>query len=81
MKEIGITKGCAQAEYVVPLWMFGYRLHNRTVDDYKMFGRRFDGPILLRLARIEQQRCALETDPVAFPTTLSRQFDLVLFSQ
>ena len=81
MKEIGIAEGGTEAEYVVALRMLRYRLHDRPVDDDEVLRRRLDGPRLLRLARVEEQRRTLQADPVALPAALARQLDLVLLAQ
>ena len=41
LKEIGITKGCGQAENEVPLRMLWNSLHNRPIDDDEMSRGRF----------------------------------------
>lgn len=45
-----------------------------------MLGRRLNAATLARIARIEQQRGALQAHPVALPATLASQLDLMLLT-
>ncbi|KYN10244.1 hypothetical protein ALC57_17618 [Trachymyrmex cornetzi] len=47
LEQIGVPKCGAQAKYVIFLWMFGNRLHDRTVDDDQVFRCCLHGPTLL----------------------------------
>jgi len=80
LEEIGIAERRAQTEDVVALGMLGYRLHNCTIHDNQVLGRRLHTPALPGVARIEEQRGALQAHPVALPAPLSGQLDLVLLA-
>lgn len=80
LEEIGIAERRAQTEDVVALGMLGYRLHNCTVHDNQVLGRRLHAPALAGVAGIEEQRGALKAHPVALPAPLPGQLDLVLLA-
>lgn len=61
--------------------MFGYGLHDGTVDDDEMFGRCLDVASLARIARVEEQRRPLEANPVAAPSALPGQLHLMFLTQ
>lgn len=61
--------------------MLGDGLHDGAVHDDEMLGRRLHGAALARVARVEQERRALQTYPVALPAALPRQLNLVLLTQ
>lgn len=52
--------------------MFRDGLHNGAIDDDEMFGRGLDGAALARVARVEEQRRALQAHPVALPAAFAR---------
>lgn len=81
LEEIGVPEGGGEAENVVSLGVLGDGLHDGAVDDDEVLGRRLDGASLARVARVEEQRGALEAHPVALPAALPRQLDLVLLAQ
>lgn len=80
LEEIGIAERRTQTEDVVALGMLRYRLHNCTIHDNQVLGRRLHTPALPGIARIEEQRGALQAHPVALPAPLSCQLDLVLLA-
>lgn len=61
--------------------MFWYRLHYCTIDDNKMLGCCFHCSALVRITRIKQKCRTLETNPIAFPASFPRQFNLMLLAQ
>ena len=81
LEQVGVTERRAQAEDVVPLGVFGDGLHDGPVHDDEVFGRRLHRAALARIARVEQQRRALQAHPVALPAALPRQLDLVFLPQ
>ena len=56
-------------------------LHDGSVHDDEVLGGGLDGAAFARVARVEEQRGALEAHPVALPAPLARQLDLVLLPQ
>jgi len=81
LKQIGVSERGAQTEYVIPLGVFGNRLHNRSVNDNQMFRCRLHGSALLGIAGVEKKRGTLQADPVSLPASLPSQFDLMLLTQ
>ena len=81
LEEVGVAEGGAETEDEVALRMLGYGLHDGAIDDDEVFGRRFDVAAVARVARVEEERGALEADPVAAPAALPRQLHLVLLAQ
>lgn len=81
LEKVGVSERRRQAENVVSFGMFRNGLHNGSIDDDQVFGSRLDGSSFSRVAGIKQQRRALQTDPIAFPTAFAGQFHLVLFPQ
>ena len=81
LKEVGVAEGGAQAEDEVALRVLRNGLHDGAVDDDEVFGRRLHVAPVAGVARVEEQRGALEADPVAAPAALPRQLHLVLFPQ
>lgn len=61
--------------------MFRYWLHDRSIDDYQMFGRRFHRSAFPRITRIEEQGSSFQAHPVTFPSSLSGQFNLMFLTQ
>ena len=73
LKEVGVAEGGAEAEDEVALGVFGNGLHDGAVDDDEVLGRRLDvAAVEARVARVEEQRRALQADPVAAPAALPR---------
>ena len=56
--------------------MFRNGLHDGSVHDDQVLGGGLDGPALLRVARVEEQRRALQADPVALPAPLASELNL-----
>lgn len=81
LEQIRIAECGAQTENIVASRMLRYGLHNSTVHDNQMLGRRVDGPALARVARIEQQCGALQAHPIALPAACLGQLDLVFLAQ
>lgn len=61
--------------------MFRYWLHNGTVDDDQMFRSGVDRPAVPVFAGIEEESRAFEAYPVAFPTALPGQLNLLPLPQ
>ena len=53
-------------------------LHDGPVDDDEVLGRGLDGAALPRVARVEEERGALQAHPVPLPTALPGQLHLKL---
>ena len=51
-------------------------LHDCSVDDDEVLRRRLDGASLPRVARVEEERGALQAHPVTLPPALPGQLDL-----
>jgi hypothetical protein len=79
LKEVGIPKGCAEAEDVVPFWVLWYRLHDRTINNNEVLGGCLNRASLSGVTWIEEKGGALEAYPVALPASLACQLYLVLF--
>jgi hypothetical protein len=56
LEKIGISERGAKTKDEVTLRMFGYWLHDGSVDDDEMLGRGFDVATLSRIARVEEER-------------------------
>lgn len=61
--------------------MLGDGLHDGAVDDDEMLGSSLDAAPLAGVARVEEQCGPLQAHPVALPTALPRQLDLMLFTE
>ena len=61
--------------------MFGYGLHDGTIDDDQVLGSSFHVTSLARIARIKEQRRPFETNPVTAPSSLPGQLHLVFLAQ
>ena len=72
LEEIRVPERRGETEDVVPLGVLGDCLHDGAVDDDEVLRRRLDRPALSRVARVEEEGRALQTDPVALPTALAR---------
>jgi hypothetical protein len=81
LEEIGVPEGGREAENVVSLGVLGDGLHDGAVDDDEVLGRRLHRASFARVARVEEQRGALEAHPVTLPAALPRQLDLVLLAE
>ena len=81
LKEVGVAKGRAQTKDEISLGMFGYGLHDGTIDDDQVLGSSFHVTSLARIARIKEQRRPFETNPVTAPSSLPGQLHLVFLAQ
>ena len=81
LEKVRVAERGAQAEDEVALRMLRDGLHDGAVHDDQVFRCRFDVPALARVARVKQERGALQAHPVAAPAALPRQFYLVLLAQ
>lgn len=81
LEEVGVTESRAQAEDEVALRVLRDGLHDGAVDDDEVLGCRLHVATIARVARVEEERSALEADPVAAPAALPRQLHLVLLAQ
>ena len=61
--------------------MFGYGLHDGTIDDDQVLRSSFHVTSLARIARIKEQRRPFETNPVTAPSSLPGQLHLVFLAQ
>ena len=81
LEKVGVAESGAETEDEVALRMLGNGLHDGAVDDDQVLGRGLHVAAVAWIARVEQQRRALQTDPVAAPAALSCQLYLVLLPQ
>lgn len=81
LEEVGVTEGRAETKDVIPFGVFWYGLHDGTVDNDEVLGRSFNWTSFSRVAGVEQERGALQANPVALPATLSGELNLVLFAK
>lgn len=76
MEEIGVPERCAQTEDVVSLGVLWDGLHDGSVHNDQVFGRGLDASPLPRVAGVEEEGRALQTDPVSLPATLASELNL-----
>ena len=76
LEQICVPEGRRQTEDVVPLGVLRDRLHDCAVDDDQVLRSGLHGAALAGVARVEQERGALQADPVALPAALASQLDL-----
>ena len=81
LKEVRITKGCAQAEDVVSFWVFRNGLHDGAINDNQVLGRCLDRASFSRIARIKEQSRAFQTHPIALPPSFACQLYLVFLAK